>query len=196
MKTPLFYQLSEYDCGTTSLLNAVKFLFPRELIPPDVIKAITAYSLDAYDSNGEVGRRGTSAAAMRFIADWLNHNGPIKGLPIHTVYYSGDCVHITAQSAIVSGIQADGVAILRLNYGGPHYVLATQADRAAGYLYLFDPYLDEDLKYTEGIILIDDAPYSYNRKVPFSFFESTATDGVYALGESAIREAVILQLAK
>lgn len=42
MKTPLYYQMSEYDCATVTLLNAIKYLFPREVIPPDVIKAITA----------------------------------------------------------------------------------------------------------------------------------------------------------
>ena len=30
MKNPLRYQLSEYDCGPTSMLNALAFLFERE----------------------------------------------------------------------------------------------------------------------------------------------------------------------
>ena len=34
MKNPLRYQLSEYDCGPTSMLNALAFLFEREDIPP------------------------------------------------------------------------------------------------------------------------------------------------------------------
>ena len=29
MKNPLRYQLSEYDCGPTSMLNALAFLFER-----------------------------------------------------------------------------------------------------------------------------------------------------------------------
>ena len=33
MKNPLHYQLTEYDCGPTSLLNAISFLFEREEIP-------------------------------------------------------------------------------------------------------------------------------------------------------------------
>ncbi|MDN3955852.1 hypothetical protein [Sporolactobacillus laevolacticus] len=191
MKTPLYYQMSEYDCGTVTLLNAIKYLFPREVIPPDVIKAITTYSLDTYNPDGEVGKHGTSKAAMNFIAEWLNHNGPIKGLPIHGSYYAGERVHLEDKSEIVDAIQKGGVAIFRLNYGGEHYVLATKADTTNQYLYLFDPYLDEDLKYTDGIVLLDGFPYAYNRKVPFRFFEEEDYSKVYALGKKENREAIV-----
>jgi hypothetical protein len=183
--------MSEYDCGTVTLLNAIKYLFPREVIPPDVIKAITAYSLDTYNSDGEVGKSGTSKAAMRFIVQWLNHNGPIKGLPIHGSYYAGEHVHLGEKSEIIDAIKKGGVAIFRLNYGGEHYVLATKADTTNQYLYLFDPYLDEDLKYTDGIVLLDGFPYAYNRKVPFHFFEEDDYDKVYALGKKEHREAIV-----
>lgn len=33
-KNPLHYQLSEYDCGPTAMLDAISYLFPREEIPP------------------------------------------------------------------------------------------------------------------------------------------------------------------
>lgn len=33
MKNPLHYQFSEYDCGPTSMQNAISFLFEREEIP-------------------------------------------------------------------------------------------------------------------------------------------------------------------
>ena len=51
MKNPLHYQLSEYDCGPTCMLNAVSFLFEREEIPPEVIRNIMPVSythLDVY----------------------------------------------------------------------------------------------------------------------------------------------------
>ena len=35
MKNPLHYQLSDYDRGPTSMLNAVSYLFEREEIPPE-----------------------------------------------------------------------------------------------------------------------------------------------------------------
>ena len=39
MKTPLHYQMTEYDCGPISMMNAIIFLFDREDIPPDLIRA-------------------------------------------------------------------------------------------------------------------------------------------------------------
>ena len=38
MKNPLHYQLSEYDCGPTSMMNAIAYLFEREEIPPEAIR--------------------------------------------------------------------------------------------------------------------------------------------------------------
>ncbi len=191
MKRPLYYQLSEYDCGMVTLLNAISYLFSREAVPPDVIKAITTYSLDAYNTDGEVGKNGTSKAAMRFIADWLNRNGPIKGLPIYGNYYAGLHVRVKKDSPLIDAVQQGGAVILRLNYGGEHYVLATKADTQQDYLYLFDPYLDEALKDTKGIVFVDDAPFAYNRKVPFNFFEANDAHHAYALGPVEKREAIV-----
>ena len=44
MKNPLRYQMSEYDCGPTTMLNAISYLFPREIISPEVIRNIMLYS--------------------------------------------------------------------------------------------------------------------------------------------------------
>ena len=40
MKIPLHYQMSEYDCGPTTMLNAISYLFEVEEIPPEVIRNI------------------------------------------------------------------------------------------------------------------------------------------------------------
>ena len=37
MQNPLHYQLTEYDCGPTALMDAVSLLFDREEIPPEII---------------------------------------------------------------------------------------------------------------------------------------------------------------
>ena len=46
MKNLLNYQSSEYDCGPVSLTNAIRYLFDREVIYPDIIKYIMLYCLD------------------------------------------------------------------------------------------------------------------------------------------------------
>ena len=58
MKNPLRYQLSEYDCGPTSMLNALAFLFEREDIPPEAVRNIMLYCLDCYGSDGVSGKSG------------------------------------------------------------------------------------------------------------------------------------------
>ena len=78
MKNPLSYQTTEYDCGPTTLLNAMRYLFKREEIPPDIIKHISLYSLDSYNDKGESGKNGTSSMAMLFLSEWLNKFGKIK----------------------------------------------------------------------------------------------------------------------
>ena len=52
MKNPLNYQTTEYDCGPTTMMNAISFLFKREEIPPEVAKCIMQYCLDGYNRKG------------------------------------------------------------------------------------------------------------------------------------------------
>ncbi|MBQ6582659.1 MAG: hypothetical protein IJH77_02400 [Mogibacterium sp.] len=75
MKNPLRYQISEYDCGPTSLLNAISYLFEREEISPVIIRNIMLYCLDEYNVEGIMGKKGTSGAAMQYLSYWLNGFG-------------------------------------------------------------------------------------------------------------------------
>ena len=59
MKVPFSYQKTEFDCGPTSLTNALSFLFDREEIPPEMIRRIMAYCLDGFDGQGHPCRRQT-----------------------------------------------------------------------------------------------------------------------------------------
>ena len=75
MKNPLHYQLSEYDCGPTSMMNAIAYLFEREEIPPEAVRNMMLYCLDCHSKEGIPGKRGTSRAAMMFLSNWLNEYG-------------------------------------------------------------------------------------------------------------------------
>lgn len=46
MKVPLRFQVTEFDCGTVSLLNAFSYLFDREELPALLVKKINEYTLD------------------------------------------------------------------------------------------------------------------------------------------------------
>lgn len=74
MKNPLHYQLSEYDCGPTAMLDAISYLFDREEILPEIIRNVMLYCLDCYGSEGIPGKSGTSQSShdvSEQLAQWL-----------------------------------------------------------------------------------------------------------------------------
>ena len=46
MKIPLRFQMTETDSGKTTLLNAISYLFDRELVDKNLIKSIYKHSID------------------------------------------------------------------------------------------------------------------------------------------------------
>ena len=60
-----------------------------------------------------------------------------------------------------------------------------------GRILLFDPYYQTEPFPQADILLTGEYPYAYNRTVPFSYF-NRETQELYALGEAAYREAVLL----
>ena len=142
MKTPLSYQCTEYDCGPTTLLNAVSFLFERKQIAPDLIKYIHMYCLDGFNHRGEIGKSGTSCMAMSFMGSWLNQYRRMRDLPIRG----------------------------RVDRGGGHYVLLTgvEGDKVC----LFDPYYHEKPYRIRGVSTVTDAPDRMNRKVSWNILNS------------------------
>lgn len=171
------------------MMNALSYLFDREVIPPDVVKYIMMYSLDAYNEKGEYGKNGTSQMAMMFMTNWLNHFGRVKQFPVHCEYISGSNVFIGQNSQLVDGIHRGGVVVARVMYDVWHYVLITGCDQR--YVYLFDPYYRCKPYNIPGVDIIKDKPLRRNRRVKHSFLNS-AGNGIYALGEVNIREAVIV----
>ena len=186
MKNPLHYQLSEYDCGPTSMLNAMSYLFQREEIPPEIIRNIMLYCLDCY---GPDGKSGTSCMAMMFLSNWLNGFGPAGHFPITSRYISGEAVNFRQNSSLRDTLQCGGAAVVRVDLEGWHYVLLTgiQEDQ----VFLFDPYYREGPFAGEAIQVVTDHPASYNRIVPTRYFEREI-QAVYSFGSVEGREAVLL----
>lgn len=189
MKNPLHYQLSEYDCGPTSMLNAVSYLFEREEIPPEVIRNIMLYCLDCYGTDGVSGKRGTSCAAMMFLSNWLNGFGQVGRLPVSSRYLSGKDVYIGSHSLICDALRRGGAAVVRLFFDEWHYVLLTGWED--GKVFLFDPYYQGQEFHWQGIQVVTDQPTRYNRIVPQEFFNREELE-IYALGPVEPREAVLL----
>lgn len=189
MKTPLHYQISEYDCGPTTLLNALNFLFEREEIPPDIIRNIMLYSLDCYSFEGIQGKHGTSRMAMMFLSSWLNNYGEMGRLNISNEYLTGENVFIGDTSRINDALNRGAAVIVRLFYEVEHYVLLTGIK--ASKVFMFDPYFNTDDFEGIEIELSSDTVYTYNRIVPAHFLNKE-DDSLYALGKTDKREAVIV----
>lgn len=188
MKNPLSYQSTEYDCGPTTIINAIRFLFQREEIPPEIVKAIMLYCLDGYNEMGEAGKSGTTAMALIFISNWLNQFGRIKKFPIYTSILSPKEIYIGQNSAIVGCLQQGGAAVVRVILDGGHYVLLTGVDD--DYIYLFDPYYSDD-KFAEGVGIIYNAPAKMNRRVKKEILNSDGSAD-YAFGDVALRECMLI----
>jgi hypothetical protein len=191
MKNPLHYQLSEYDCGPTTMLNAISFLFEREEISPVIIRNIMLYCLETCNNEGIMGKSGTSRAAMMFLSHWLNGYGEMGQLPVSSVYLSGEQVWMGRESRIDDALKRGGAVVVRVFFECDHYVLLTgiQDDK----ILMFDPYFengDYDFEF-DDVIPVEDHPFTYNRIVPEKYFNAKAQE-LYALGPVKDREAVLI----
>lgn len=196
MKNLLNYQSSEYDCGPICLLNGIRYLFEREEIYPDIIKFIMLYCMDTYNEAGELCKHGTSAAAMNYMASWMNHFSEVRQFPIHCEFFSGESVSLTPQCRITDALKQGSIVVLRVFLEVAHYVLLTGIENDR--ILLFDPYYEEiddpdlDKEYMcEEISFITDQPKKANRSVSIERLNGTGTD-YYEMGESVCREALIM----
>lgn len=197
MKNILNYQSSEYDCGPTTLINAIRYLFERDEIAPELLKAISLYTLDSYNAEGESGKSGTSRMAMQFLASWMNQYGASKHFPIHAWFLEENQVYISSHSEIVSCLQQGGVVIIRVWLEeDAHYVLLTQALGEGEEIGLFDPYYtdfaEEDyIPEEHGFRVVEDQPWKMNRIVKAEIMNSREKIS-YGMGEKGAREAMLL----
>lgn len=193
MKTPLRYQMTEYDCVPTTFMNAVSYLFDREEIPPELVRSIMIYCLDTHGHNGHCGEDGTSRMAIHFLSSWMNEFGKSRQVPVKAVYLEGEEVYVGEKGQINAALEEGGVALVRLYHMKTgHYVLFTKdlGDRVQ----IFDPYLYEltpEFSDWEKIEAIKDAPFSCNYIMPYELFNRETNEN-YALGEMDKREAVLL----
>ena len=188
MKSPLRYQLTEYDCGPTALLNAISFLFEREEIPPEIIRNVMLYSLDSVNEYGQSGRLGTSEFAMSFLASWIDSVGRAGLLPVSARFIKGEKVSLNEDSVIHDSIARNAVAVVRIISEVGHYVLITSMDR--DHVYIFDSYRRPDDYACEGVIR-EENEFCHNYIVERKLFNRQNLER-YSLGPVNDREAVIL----
>lgn len=166
-------QISEYDCATTSLLNALKCLYKKDEIPIDIIKIIYNNTLDC--KNKIIGDCGTSRKAMKKICKKINDYSQRKNYELKFEYIDKDNFSI---QNIKNCINNNGVVIIRSLLELEHYYLLSYIDNE--YAYLWDPYID---------LQIDN---HYNVKIDISILESEEEIN-YSLGPIPKREIILIQ---
>ena len=163
MKVPLRYQNTEYDCGTTSFVNALAYLYDREDIPVELLKAIYRFTLDVEGIDGVEGKGGTSKKHAELLAkyfvEFANRNDDFD---IKCKILYGENVTL---ERIKDSLNNNGVVIARCWQSSEHYVLITNIDE--NFVYLFDPYFLEEDYYVddEDVAIVLHETFTHNRVV-------------------------------
>ncbi len=188
MKVPLRFQVTEFDCGTVSLLNAFSYLFEREEIPAELVKAIHKYTLDCYDEQGNLGQGGTSREAINKLTHWITRYANSKNFNIKCERLEGSEVNFTKIKECLDNF---GCVFIRCWQLTEHYVIITKIDKKNAYI--FDPYyLDKnEYKNDSEIKIILNKPFTHNRIVTLKrLFSESKKD--FALGKVENRECVLI----
>lgn len=189
MKTPLRYQITEFDCGTVSLLNAISYLYEREKIPAELIRAVYVYTLNCHDTLGIMDDEEMIRSLCSWITTFSNKNKK----------FNLECEFITDEDvtyeAILECTLKGGVAFVRCYQTEPHYIIITNINELN--TYIFDPYY-LDLDYYDGdgdVRIIQSKPFEYNRIVRTSrVFSENKKD--FAMGKINNRECVLMNRVK
>lgn len=186
LKLPLRFQVTEFDCGTTSLQNALSYLYEREEIPAELIKIITDYTLDCYDENGNLGQGGTSIKAMELIVSKLSDYCIKNKFNLSCYHLKKDKVKL---NKIKECLSKNGCVIIRTYLKEPHYVLITSIDEK--YIYIWDSYfLNKNFFRSDSQVkLITNNNYQYNRKITKERIDSYSKKD-YSLGPINTRECI------
>lgn len=192
MKNDLIHQSSEFDCGPTCMVNAMRFLFEREEIHPGILKHIWLMGIDTYCEHGHVGGHGTSRASMQYMTHWLEEYGKGCKFPVRAEYLDGTDAVVEPESKAWKCLERGGCAVMRcLTAKIPHYVLLTTIlpENEIG---LFDPYAEDPKFEGEGRRVVEGHPKTMNRAVRYDLLNLEDVECDYAQGLLADRELILI----
>lgn len=190
MKNRLIHQSTDFDCGPTSVTNAMRYLFERSEIPPAVIKHIWVMGIDTFSADGEPGKEGTSKASMRYMAAWFECFAEKCRFPVKSTFLDMEFAAVNPGTLTWRCLERGGCAVVRCWLEGDgHYVLLTKIlpENRIG---LFDPYDEVPDKGDPDRLYILDRPKEMNRSVRADILNRQ--DSVdYAMGSLEKREVLL-----
>ena len=189
MKVPLRYQNTEYDCGTTSFVNALAYLYDREDVPVELLKSVYRFTLDVEGKDGIEGTGGTSRKHAELLAEYFveyaNKNDEFE---INCKILYGKDVTLEKMKKTLDD---NGVIIARCWQNTEHYVLITKIDD--NFAYIFDPYYLEEDYYVkdDDVAIVLHETFTHNRLVKIErLFDESLKD--FSLLEEAKRSVILI----
>lgn len=192
MLTPLQYQVSEYDCVPTALINAISSLFHRKEIPPMVVRNIYLYCLDTVGRNARFGIGGTSKYAVRLVGNWLN-SYRMKSFAVKTEFFENETVEINKDGKIYQCLEQGGVALsnMLLTKREEHYLMITGIDDH--WVYCFDSYRRSSVRgMSKNVEVLDSQDgRGPNLRIKNSWFNQNLRER-FCLGPFELRESLLI----
>lgn len=192
MYIPFHYQVSEYDCVPTALINAVSYLFQRKEIPPMVIQHIYLYCLDTVSRNARFGIGGTSKYAVRLLGHWLS-SYKMKKFSVATEFLDREDVTLKKGCPIDTCLKEDGVVLcnMLLTPREEHYIMIMSIDDE--WVYCFDSYRRMSVRGMRGMVQVLDSAdgRSPNLKIKREWLEQTKI-GRFCFGPFPLRESLLI----
>ncbi len=195
MKVPLRFQITEYDCGTVSLLNALSYLFERENMPLELVKEIYKYTISCHTEDGVLGKSGKQKENIKNLIKWATDLTKKKDYGVKFTRCEQREVNI---ENIRSCIKNKGVVYAktyRCHDISEHYVIITSLDESNAYV--FDPYFLDERHYDmdSDVSFIFDEPFRYNRIVKLERLLSNTKKDL-SLGRTDVRECILIERVK
>lgn len=186
----LGYQASEYDCGPTAVMNALKRLYTTVEIPPDFLKMIWNTTLDGYNQHGAAYRRGTSQKGMEFLAWQLNSYAETTGYPLKASWLEKGDVSCDPDGPMIRCLKEGGVVVVRCIFAVPHFITLTGI--AGNRLKAFDPYYCADW-HIQDVEWISGHEDEYNRLIDMAHFDLKEDDVNFAMGNQEERVCALFE---
>ena len=201
-KIPFQYQMTALDCVPTTILNALRYLFPREVIPPEAVALTNKVGMDEKSCWWDEDQL---MHALNSIINWFNRyegKGRYKKFRMRaTIMQDEDVTPVRIGTYLKERQAAAYMGVSKSeNSADDHATLAIYQD--GDHTYFFDSYLSSARNILRkldhermGFQFFPGETMSFNVKVPISHLYSGPADAdwYYRLGGPDSRFCILFE---